>query len=250
PAGGRTRPTGAARFWRPGGGPGKLGATGPGNGQGGVGSGPGKKILFPGRFGGGKNFTPPLSFPPRALYSSPLRSGFSGSGGRGVGRFRPDRLDLQLRGRHRGRIQPRLPPGHFQGQLGEIDDAPVPAVTTLIVRRTHVDAIDRTRIDTQGTKHALGIVDFETVDPKTLALRVLDLLDIDAAPRTGTGTPVATNASGQIETMKAAVAGLDRHRPLGVFELLRERLALVGLEEIPQGNVHALPNRFDRQVDI
>src|SRR5262249_18901710 len=169
---------------------------------------------------------------------------------RRVGRLGPNRLGRQLRCRHRGRVQGRLPPGDFQGQLGVIDDATVPAEATLVVGRAHEDAIDRARVHAQGTQHALGVVDLEAVDAEALANGVLDLLDVDAIDGTGAGTLVAADAGGQVEAVEAAVARLDRHRQFGVLELLREGPAAVGLEEIPKRDVHALADGLDRPIDI
>src|SRR5207248_193983 len=43
---------------------------------------------------------------------------------------------------------------------------------------------------------------------------------------------------------------LDRHRPLGVLELLGERPPLVGLEEVPERDVHPLTDGGDGQNDV
>src|SRR5262249_31551559 len=93
-------------------------------------------------------------------------------------------------------------------------------------------------------------VDLEAVDAETLADRILDLLDVDAIDGAGPGTLIATNASGQVETMEAAVARLHRHGQLGILELLGEGPALVSLEEIPKRYVHPLANRLDGEVEI
>jgi hypothetical protein len=169
---------------------------------------------------------------------------------RRVGRLGPHRLDRQFRRRHRRRVQRRLPPGDFQGQLGVIDDATVPAVATLVVRGAHEDAVHRARVHAQRAEHALGVVDLEAVDPEALADRVLDLLDVDAVDRAGAGALVAADAGGQVEPVKPAVARLDRDGQLGVLEMLGEGLAAVGLDEVPQGHVHALPHRRDRLRDV
>src|SRR5262249_2433292 len=156
----------------------------------------------------------------------------------------------QLRGRHCNRVQRRLSPSHFHRQLGEINDAAVAAVAALVVRRAHEDAIDRTGIDAQRTEHALGVIDLETVYSETLAHRVLDLIDVDAVYRAGTGALIAADAGRQIEAMEPAIARLHRHRQLRVFKMLREGLALVGLQEIPESDVHSLGDGVDRPVHV
>src|SRR5262245_23353043 len=169
---------------------------------------------------------------------------------RRVGRLDPDRLGDELAGGHRSWVERRLAPGHFQRQLGKIDDAAIAAETTLVVRRAHEDAVHRTGIDTQRAEHALGVVDLEAVDAKALAHWVLDLLDVDAIDRTGAGALVAAYARHQVEAVEAAVARLDRHRQFGVLEALGEGLALERLQEVPQGDIHSLRDRLDRHNDV
>src|SRR5262249_42210996 len=110
--------------------------------------------------------------------------------------------------------------------------------------------IDRARVDAQRAEHALGVVDLEAVDPEALADGVLDLLDVDAVDRTGAGALVAADASRQIETVEAAIAGLHGDRQLWIFKLLSEGPALVRLEEIPERDVHALPDGLDGEIDV
>ena len=105
-------------------------------------------------------------------------------------------------------------------------------------------------IDAQGAEHALGVVDLEAVDAEALADGVLDLLDVDAIDRAGAGALVAADAGGQVEAVEAAVARLDRHGQFGVLEALGERLAAVGLQEVPEGDVHALGDGLDGQPDV
>src|SRR5207244_8662877 len=123
-------------------------------------------------------------------------------------------------------------------------------VTALIVSRSHIDAVDRTRINTQRADHALGVVDLESVDPEALAHRVLDLVNVNAIHRTGAGALVAANAGRQIKAMKASITRPDRHRQLRVFKLMCERLSLVGLKEVPKRHVHSLRNGLNCQPDI
>src|SRR5262249_39628455 len=54
----------------------------------------------------------------------------------------------------------------------------------------------------------------------------------------------------QVEAVETAVARLDGHRQFRVLEAFGERLAPVGLQEIPQGDVHAAGDRCDRHKDI
>jgi hypothetical protein len=118
------------------------------------------------------------------------------------------------------------------------------------MRRAHENAIDRARIDAQGTEHALGVIDLEPVDAEALADRILDLVDVDAIDRASAGALVATDTRRQIEFMKAPIARLDRDRQFGIFEVLRERFSLVRLQEIPEGDPHSLGDRLDRHDDI
>src|SRR5262249_54441494 len=90
----------------------------------------------------------------------------------------------------------------------------------------------------------------EAVDAEPLAHRVLHLVDVDAIDRAGAGALVAADAGGQVEAVEAPVARLDRHGQLGILEMLREGLALVGLQEIPEGDPHALAHGFDGQTNI
>src|SRR5262249_7456022 len=116
--------------------------------------------------------------------------------------------------------------------------------------RTHENAVHWTRIDAQRAEHALGVIDLETVDAKAFADGVLDFLDVDAVDRAGAGALVTADAGGQIEAMKPAIAGLHRYGQVGIFEMLGERLALVGLQEVPEGNPHSLSDRGDRDDDV
>src|SRR5207253_10229730 len=138
---------------------------------------------------------------------------------------------LQLGRRHGRGVQRRLTPGDFNPPLRKIGNAAIATVTALIVSRSHIDAVDRTRIDTQRPYHALGLVDLEYVDPEALAHRVLDLVNVNAIHRTGAGALVAANAGRQIEAMKTSITRPDRHGQLRVFKLMSERLSLVGLKE-------------------
>src|SRR5262249_7576139 len=105
-------------------------------------------------------------------------------------------------------------------------------------------------IDAQGAEHALGVIDLEAIDPEALADRILDLLNVNAIDGAGAGALVAADARRQIEAVKPAVARLHGHGQLGVLELLGEGPALVGLEEVPERDVHALAHRLDRKDDI
>src|SRR5207247_2077874 len=123
-------------------------------------------------------------------------------------------------------------------------NAAIAAEAALIVGRSHKDAIDRTRVDTQGAEHALGVIDLEAVDPEAFADRVLDFFDVDAVDGASAGAFVTTDTGRQIEPVEASIPGLHRHGQLGIFELLREGAALVGLKEVPQGYVHPLADRL------
>src|SRR5262249_27903901 len=140
-----------------------------------------------------RNITPSLALRAGVSRCLLLRGRRLGRRGR-VGRLGPDRLRLQLGGRDGRRVERRLAPGRLHRQLGVIDDAAVPAVAALVVRRAHEDAIHRARVDAQGTEHALGVIDLEAVHPEALAHRVLDLLDVDAVHRAGAGALVAADA--------------------------------------------------------
>ena len=50
--------------------------------------------------------------------------------------------------------------------------------------------------------------------------------------------------------METAVARRDGHRQFGVFEVLGEGSAPVGLHQVPQGHVHSLADRFDGRVNV
>src|SRR5262249_54003020 len=47
-----------------------------------------------------------------------------------------------------------------------------------------------------------------------------------------------------------AIAGLHGDRQLWIFKLLSEGPALVRLEEIPERDVHALPDGLDGEIDV
>src|SRR5581483_1226602 len=131
-----------------------------------------------------------------------------------------------------------------------IDDTAVTAEAALVEGRAHEDTVHRARIDAQRTKHALGVIDLEAVDAEALAHRVLDLLDVDAIDRARPGAFIAADARRQVEAVEAPVARLHRHRQLGIFKMLGERLALVRLQQVPQGDPQSLPNGLDRHHDI
>src|SRR5256885_12184719 len=71
-------------------------------------------------------------------------------------------------GNSRG-VQRRSAPRHIKRHPREIDDATIAAVAAQIVCRSHEDAIDRTRLDAQRAKHALGVVDRIASDLEALA---------------------------------------------------------------------------------
>src|SRR5262249_14144620 len=86
---------------------------------------------------------------------------------------------------------------------------------------------------------------------KALGRRLgLLLLDVDAVDGTGAGALVAADAGGQVKAMVAAVARLHGHRQLGIFVAFCEGLATIGLDEVPEGYVHALRDRADRQHPV
>src|SRR5207249_9049176 len=147
---------------------------------------------------------------PRPHRKRPLNGLLRGSrrfSGWSVGLLLPDWLKLYLRGRHRDRVQGRLSPCDFQGHFRIIDDAAVAAEAALVVRRSHVDAIDRARIDAQGAKHALGVVDLEAGDFEALQRRLGFLfLNVNAIDGAGAGALIAADARGKVEAMEAAVA--------------------------------------------
>src|SRR5207302_937504 len=75
-------------------------------------------------------------------------------------------------------------------------------------------------------------------------------VDVDAIDRARAGALVAADAGRQVEAMEAPIARPDRDRQLRVLEELGKRFASVRLEEVPQGDVHALTDSLDGQVDV
>ena len=134
-----------------------------------------------------------------------------------------DRLGDDFGLSDRGRVERRTAPGNVDRHPRKVHDAPVTAVTAQIVGGSHENAIYRTRFDTQGTKHALRVVNGESCDLETL--RTLDAFfaNVNAVDRACLGTLVASNTGRQIVAVKAAVSGGYRNRLLRIFELLGER---------------------------
>ena len=62
----------------------------------------------------------------------------------------------------------------------------------------HENAVDRTRLDAQRAKHALGIVDREAGDLEPLAVLHSLFADVNAIHRAGLSALVARNARRQI----------------------------------------------------
>src|SRR5207249_1065603 len=85
---------------------------------------------------------------------------------------------------------------------------------------------------------------------EAFADRVLDLLDVDAIDRTGARALVAADAGGQVETVKPAVARLDRHGQFWILEPLGEGPSAIGMQEVLQGDVHPLRHRLDRHDQV
>src|SRR4029079_3024737 len=112
----------------------------------------------------------------------------------------------------------RLPPRKFHGQFREIDDAAVAAIGADVVVRPHEDAIDRARIDGQCAEYAFRVVDFEAVDAKALADRVLDFLDVNAIDRAGASAFITADAGREVKTMKPAITRLHWDGEFGVLE--------------------------------
>ena len=85
-------------------------------------------------------------------------------------------------------------PRHVERQPRKVDDAPITAVTTQIVRGAHEDAVDWTRLDAQRTKHALGIIDGEAGYLEAFTVFHPLFADVDAIDRASFRALIAGDA--------------------------------------------------------
>jgi len=108
---------------------------------------------------------------------------------------------------------------------------------------THKNAIHWTWIYTKRAKHALSVVDGETIDTEAFTDWTFFFVDIDAVNRTGGRAFVAADASREIEAVKATIARLHFQRNLWVFVDFSKRPSIVRLHHRQQRDVHALKYR-------
>ena len=71
------------------------------------------------------------------------------------------------------------------------------------MRGPHEDAVHRTRLNTESTKHAFRIINRVTGDPKALPAVYAFFADIDAINGTSLGTLIASDTGRQVKTVKA-----------------------------------------------
>ena len=135
-----------------------------------------------------------------------------------------NRFDDDFGIRHRRRVQCCSAPGDIDRYSRKINDTAVATIATEIVSSTHKNAVNWTWLDTQGAKHALGVVNGVSSDFETSATFGTFFINVDAIDRTCFRTLVACNASRQIKPMKATIAICDRNGKFGVFEVLSKRL--------------------------
>jgi len=151
-----------------------------------------------------------------------------------------------------GRIQGRTSPSNVGRQTRKVDDATIAAITAQVVRSTHEDAIDRARLDTQRAEHALAVVNRVAGDFESLTAFDFFFANIDAIDGASLGTLVAGDTGGQIEAMKAPIAGRDGDRQLGILKMLGKRLAIgpIGFDRGPQRHPQSENDRVYRLENI
>jgi len=120
------------------------------------------------------------------------------------------------------------------------------------VRGTHEDAVDRAGLDTQGTEHALAVVDRVAGDFESLAAFDFFFADINAIDRASLRTLVARDAGGQVEAMKSPIAGRNGHRQLGILEVLGKGLSLwvISLDCRPERHPQSVDDRVNSFKNI
>jgi hypothetical protein len=92
---------------------------------------------------------------------------------------------------------------------------------------THENTIDRTWLDAQSTKHAFGIVNCVAGNLKSFTALDSFLANVDAIDGACLGALIASDARGQVETVKSAIASRNRDCFLRVLELLGECAAIL-----------------------
>lgn len=115
---------------------------------------------------------------------------------------------------------------------------------------SHVQAFDRTGVNTESTEDAFAIVDLKPVDTEAFAHRVLLFLDVDAIDRAGPNAFITGNTSSQIKAMEATVAWSYRNGLLGVFKLLGERLGAIRSYQSTHRHPHPRKNGEDGLPDV
>ena len=120
------------------------------------------------------------------------------------------------------------------------------------MRRPHEDAVHRTGLNAQCTKHALRVVNRKAADLEAFPPLNPLFPDVDAVDRTRLGTLVAGDAGRQVEPMKAPVTGRHGNRQFGVLELLSERLStpIVGAAENSQRHEETFRDRRNRRKHV
>jgi hypothetical protein len=150
------------------------------------------------------------------------------------------------------RVQCCAAPRHIQRHPREIDDAAVPAITAQIVRRSHEDAVNRTWLDAQRTKHALRVVNRVSGDLETLAAFDPLFANINAVDRARFSALIARDARRQIKPVKTAIPGSDRYGQLWIFKVLGKRLPFwtVSLNPRAKRYPQAMRNGVDGVNDV
>jgi hypothetical protein len=101
------------------------------------------------------------------------------------------------------------------------------------MRRAHEYTINRTRLHTEGTEHALRIVDRITRYSKPLTVLHTLLANIDAVHWADLCTLVTGDARCQIKPVKSPVTRGYRNGLLGVLEALRESTPIRAIRDQP-----------------
>jgi len=147
-------------------------------------------------------------------------------------------------------IQRRLAPCNLQRKLGIVDDTPVTTVATKVVIGPHKDAVNRTRLDTQRTKHALGVVNRKAVDAEAFSDRAFFFVDIDAVNRTRRRALFAADACRKVKTVETTIAWLHLERHFRVLIDLGKCASVVCLEHRQERDVHPLQDGHNRHPDV
>jgi len=112
------------------------------------------------------------------------------------------------------------------------------------VGRTHENAVDRTRLNTQSAKHALAVVDRVASDLKAFATFDFFFADVDTIDRARLCTLIARDTGRQIKAVIPTVASSHRHGQFWVFEVFGKRfsLGIVRLKPSSQRHPHSMKN--------